>query len=226
MDDPDTALFTDEYSDRDECCDNSNEYLQRGHLSSDNESSCWEENSKASTFSQLNSEDEEEEVETFVDFIGESKSDDDSDADSECEMDSSDKYFQDISDCPPPTRKWKKNESCRGEELLCDKTLMGLLFQYECKPCRMSKACLNHSNCRNVFGLISDAKELLAKFRLSYWPKNGNVTDRKKKLLGELTGFLNFDLLKQTQIIDFKICGRSVCKSFFKVHSCNNNIIN
>jgi hypothetical protein len=185
---------------------------------SSREPSNWD-SSTASTFSSLG---EEENIELLLDEVAneinvwDTGIDDDYDDDEfEDEVDS----FQFVSeDCSlnSKARKWKKNEDFRRNFVLSDQSVIETLVDFYCLDCRQSRSCMHNHLCRDTLGSISESKNLITKLRMSYWMPNGTVSGRKTKLLSDLYGFLNFDLLRQISFIDYKISGRRVCKSFFK----------
>ena len=81
-------------------------------------------------------------------------------------------------------------------------------------------ACPNDRDCREMFGTVSEARERIRNFRKKYWNgKNdpGNIFDRRKQLFVDIDAIKVYNKETKQFIIEYKIEGRFVCKSFFHV---------
>jgi len=116
--------------------------------------------------------------------------------------------------------RFKMSSSVQSTHLLSNDSINQLLIGDHCVKGRKCMACPNDRDCREMFGTVSEARERIRNFRKKYWNgKNdpGNIFDRRKQLFVDIDAMKVYNKETKQFIIEYKIEGRFVCKSFFHV---------
>jgi len=120
-------------------------------------------------------------------------------------------------------RREKKSEAEKTLFCLSDDAINSLINKCKCTAARMTGSCPNDFKCADFmtqqFGLIK-TRNVLKQFRLKYWThsevnKSAAIKNRRLALLRDLNTMYLRDENHRTGIIEYKISGQRVCKSFY-----------
>ena len=104
--------------------------------------------------------------------------------------------------------------------MLSDESIRSLLTADGCCKTRKTQLCPNDRDCEESFGPIKEASKIMKNFRSRYWNVDGGagqIFQRRKLLLQDIEAMKVVDKDKDQTLIQYKIAGIFVCKSFFFV---------
>jgi len=115
--------------------------------------------------------------------------------------------------------RFKVSDSVQANQFLSDESINNLLIRDHCIKGRKCTPCPNDGECGDVFGSVKTARETIRTFRRKYWDNAsaaGMIFSRRKQLIQDLDT-MKLRMENSQTIIQYKIDGRFVCKSFFQV---------
>ena len=119
-------------------------------------------------------------------------------------------------------REKKMSETEKTCVCLSDDAINNLINKCECTRARMTETCPNGFKCSDFitqrFGLLR-TRNIIKQFRLKYWThsqvnKAACIKNRRLALLRDLNTMYLRDTIHDNGIIEYKISGQRVCKSF------------
>ena len=120
-------------------------------------------------------------------------------------------------------REKKMSETEKTCVCLSDDAINNLINKCECTRARMTETCPNGFKCSDFitqrFGLLR-TRNIIKQFRLKYWThsqvnKAACIKNRRLALLRDLNTMYLRDTIHDNGIIEYKISGKRVCKSFY-----------
>ena len=136
-----------------------------------------------------------------------------------------------------PLTRFKISDRVQAMHLLSDDAIVKFIIGDICVKGRKCMACPNDRECAEMFGSVKVATETIRNFRRKYWDAKidagqqyaGQIFERRKQLYHDIDTMKVYNKETGKLLIEYKIDGIFVCKSFFHVrtrkHYCIANFI-